>query len=288
MLDIGEMAELCGVSTRALRLYHEKGILEPAQIDASTGYRRYALWQIPLVDQITLLQTVGFSLDEIAHVVREGDREMLRDRLADKMDELARKRHQIDMAERLSRQLFSSLDEERQPLVYGHIQLERLPEQPILIFPVRPREEYEGTEEGYYEEAYSEVRGKLKQAGVSGAAVLDMGDIIPFDQLSEGALAITSVYLPAGDYRVEGARRGVMPAGWYLTLCEEHVVHANEDDVSSCMPALVLRMLEWAEDHGLEACGDVYDMPLRGTSLFGYHGRDYSIKVLIPVRRKMH
>jgi DNA-binding transcriptional MerR regulator len=38
-LTIGEFATLSHLSVRTLRRYHEAGLLEPAAVDPSTGYR---------------------------------------------------------------------------------------------------------------------------------------------------------------------------------------------------------------------------------------------------------
>ena len=53
-LTVGQMAELCSVSRKALRLYHERGILSPAMLDRDTGYRYYVLDQVPIVDQMCI------------------------------------------------------------------------------------------------------------------------------------------------------------------------------------------------------------------------------------------
>ena len=41
MYSIGEFSKLTGLTIKALRLYHEKGILEPSIIDEQSGYRYY-------------------------------------------------------------------------------------------------------------------------------------------------------------------------------------------------------------------------------------------------------
>jgi len=41
MFSIGEFSRITGLSIKALRLYHEKGILVPGRVDDATGYRYY-------------------------------------------------------------------------------------------------------------------------------------------------------------------------------------------------------------------------------------------------------
>ena len=72
-LTVGQMAELCSVSRKALRLYHERGILSPAMLDRDTGYRYYVLDQVPIVDRISRLQNIGFSLNDIKTILEGCD-----------------------------------------------------------------------------------------------------------------------------------------------------------------------------------------------------------------------
>jgi len=39
--SIGEFSKITSLSIKSLRLYHEKGILIPAEVDEFTGYRYY-------------------------------------------------------------------------------------------------------------------------------------------------------------------------------------------------------------------------------------------------------
>ena len=64
-MKIGEFAEYCGLSIRALRLYDRMDLLKPADIDPDTGYRSYNPEQIQIVDAIKSYKKVGFTLREI-------------------------------------------------------------------------------------------------------------------------------------------------------------------------------------------------------------------------------
>lgn len=41
MFSIGEFSKISGLSIKALRLYHEQGILVPEIVDQDTSYRYY-------------------------------------------------------------------------------------------------------------------------------------------------------------------------------------------------------------------------------------------------------
>lgn len=71
MLKIGDFSKLTQVSVKALRLYGELGLLRPAWIDRYTGYRYYALEQLPRLNRILALKDLGFSLEQIGDLLRD-------------------------------------------------------------------------------------------------------------------------------------------------------------------------------------------------------------------------
>ena len=71
-LLIGEAAGLLGISAKAIRVYHDRGLLPEAPRDAS-GYRRYGAAQLVGLARITRLRAVGLSLREIAPLVDAHD-----------------------------------------------------------------------------------------------------------------------------------------------------------------------------------------------------------------------
>ena len=71
MLSIGEFARLVGVSVRMLRHYDQLGLLEPARVDAFTGYRPYAPAQLDWANRLVALKDLGFSLDEVGHLLAD-------------------------------------------------------------------------------------------------------------------------------------------------------------------------------------------------------------------------
>jgi DNA-binding transcriptional MerR regulator len=65
MFQIGEFAQIAQVSTRQLRFYDELGLFRPDHIDRQTGYRYYAIRQLPRLNAILALKDLGLSLDQI-------------------------------------------------------------------------------------------------------------------------------------------------------------------------------------------------------------------------------
>src|SRR6267142_3691705 len=69
----GELAELVGVSTDTLRHYERKGVLA-RPLRKANDYRQYPATALQRVRLIRRALAVGFTLDELAVVLRERDR----------------------------------------------------------------------------------------------------------------------------------------------------------------------------------------------------------------------
>ena len=69
-LTIGDFSRATHLSVKTLRHYHHIGLLEPADVDPDTGYRRYATDQIPTAQVIRRFRDLDMPLDQI-HAVLE-------------------------------------------------------------------------------------------------------------------------------------------------------------------------------------------------------------------------
>ncbi|MBC2604562.1 MerR family transcriptional regulator [Pelagicoccus albus] len=88
--SIGEFSRVSQITVKALRLYHEKGILVPDFIDPESGYRYYSQEQIGEARVVSGLKTLGFSLGEIAEVLDECEED------GDLLDQLQKKRRELE------------------------------------------------------------------------------------------------------------------------------------------------------------------------------------------------
>jgi DNA-binding transcriptional MerR regulator len=69
MFTIGDFATFTQVSIPALRLWDRRGILVPARVDPSTGYRYYRAEQAAVVQRIVALKEFGFTLTQIGAIL---------------------------------------------------------------------------------------------------------------------------------------------------------------------------------------------------------------------------
>jgi len=68
MLSIGEFSRVTQLSIKALRLYHEKGILVPGSVNLRSKYRYYGSQAVERALVLRKLQELGFSLQEIKEI----------------------------------------------------------------------------------------------------------------------------------------------------------------------------------------------------------------------------
>ena len=72
MFKIGDFSRLSLVSVKALRYYDELGLLKPARVDESSGYRYYSASQLTRLNRILALKDMGLSLEQIALLLDKG------------------------------------------------------------------------------------------------------------------------------------------------------------------------------------------------------------------------
>jgi DNA-binding transcriptional MerR regulator len=72
-LTIGDFSRVTFLSVKSLRYYHRIGLLEPADVDPVSGYRRYTTAQIPIAQVIRRFRELDMPIDDIARVLRAPD-----------------------------------------------------------------------------------------------------------------------------------------------------------------------------------------------------------------------
>jgi DNA-binding transcriptional MerR regulator len=64
-IGIGDFSRMTHLSVKALRHYHDVGLLDPAEVDFSSGYRYYQSAQVATAQVIRRFRDLGMPLDEI-------------------------------------------------------------------------------------------------------------------------------------------------------------------------------------------------------------------------------
>ena len=88
-LSIGQFSRASLLSVKALRSYHERGLLIPAVVDQTTGYRYYAMAQLSDAAVVRRLRDLDVSLDDITTVLTARDPAVTKKILANQHDLMA-------------------------------------------------------------------------------------------------------------------------------------------------------------------------------------------------------
>jgi DNA-binding transcriptional MerR regulator len=72
-LTIGEFSKMTYLSVKALRHYHDVGLLEPAEVDPSSGYRRYGAEQVATAQAIRRFRELDMPLEQVRAVLQAPD-----------------------------------------------------------------------------------------------------------------------------------------------------------------------------------------------------------------------
>ena len=88
--SIGDFSRITSLSIKTLRLYHEKEILIPSEVDEFTNYRYYNEYNVDLARTIKILKEYDFSLAEIKEIIDECSEE------SEMLEQLIKKRNEIE------------------------------------------------------------------------------------------------------------------------------------------------------------------------------------------------
>ena len=72
-LSIGDFSRMTRLSVKSLRRYHDRGLLEPADIDPDSGYRYYEVPQVPLGQAIRRFRDLDMPLEQLKEVLHAPD-----------------------------------------------------------------------------------------------------------------------------------------------------------------------------------------------------------------------
>jgi len=73
LVSIGDFSRMTHLSIKALRFYHDQGLLEPARIDPASGYRFYDPGQVPVAQVIRRFRDLDMPLDQVKAVIKAPD-----------------------------------------------------------------------------------------------------------------------------------------------------------------------------------------------------------------------
>jgi DNA-binding transcriptional MerR regulator len=102
LIPIGQFSALTSLSPKALRLYQDQGLLDPAHVDPTSGYRYYSRAQIGTASQIGVLRRAGIALVDIAEFLRSPGSDQVERWLVSLEKEFAEKRRMLEHISRVT------------------------------------------------------------------------------------------------------------------------------------------------------------------------------------------
>lgn len=192
-LSIGDFSRMTYLSVKALRRYHDMGLLVPAVVDSYSRFRYYDPAQVPVGQVIRRFRDLGMPLEQVKEVLRAPD---------------AAARNELIVAH--LQQMEKALEQTKQTVASLRALLERPAQPPISV-------EYRSVSatraltisepvatddfEDWWSSAFAELHGALAAAGAlrtgPDAALYpgeffeqERGEVVAFIPVAEAALAL--------------------------------------------------------------------------------------------------
>jgi len=159
ILTIGEFSKMTYLSVKALRHYHDVGLLTPVEIDPATGYRRYASSQVATAQAIRRFRELDMPIDDVRRVITAAD---VTERNRVIVEHLERMRQQLERTQMSVDSLQALL--EGAPRQSPDIALRRIPETSVLS--TVDVVEFDACSE-WLERALSDLHVRLDDAGLT-------------------------------------------------------------------------------------------------------------------------
>jgi effector-binding domain-containing protein len=266
LIPIGRFSTLCRLSAKTLRYYDEVGLISPALVDQTTGYRYYGTSQILEVERVRVLRELEMPIDDIRRFLAERNRAVLRDmlalqerRLSDRMDRL---RSSLEFLRKL-------VDREEEIMTYP-IGVKEVPE--IRVAGVRYRANA-GTIGELYCRTYTEILDAVRRSGGRMAAppmlVYHACDDSADDWDVETCVPVEGEVVPSGNVRI-------------LTLPACTAAYTIHVGPYTELAGTWTRLTEWIRERGHEFAGPARDIYLSDPGQTG--PADLRTEIQWPIR----
>jgi DNA-binding transcriptional MerR regulator/predicted transcriptional regulator YdeE len=244
MFSIGDFATLGRVSVRMLRHYDALGLLPPARVDPSTGYRSYSAAQLSRLNRIIALKDLGFTLDQVQTILSEKLdvtelRGMLRLRRAQLQDHLAQEGARLARVEARLRLIEIEGTMNTEEVILKSVPAMRVAELSAVAA------SYDGPDIGpTISPLYPQLFGRMEQAGLP----MSGPPMAYYDPAPEGGDAVVChAAVPVGD--VPPGDHGVavveLPG---IEQAATLIHHGPMENVDATMQILAA----WLDEHGYQ------------------------------------
>jgi len=265
--SIGEFSKVTGLSVKALRFYHERGILLPTSVDEATGYRFYGADKIEKARVIMRLRAMEFSIEDIAAVLGDCTDE------ADILNHLERQKNVLQQRIQEDRDIVRSLSEiianekaAKQWLDAGNFAVEEKSLPPVLVAGIRMKGKYNDCGKGFGQ------LGKSVGRYIAGKALCLYYD----GEYRDGDADIEPCFPVRKEVAVDGVSVRTLPGARCLTL-----VHRGAYDQLGRSYA---KILKHAKELKLKIALPTREVYLKGPGMiFNGNPKNYLTEIQLPI-----
>jgi len=211
LLTIGDFSRMTFLTVKALRHYHDVGLLEPARTDPHTGYRYYRVDQVGQARLIRRLRDLDLPVDDVRTVLTAPDEATRNAVMVEHLDRMSQQLEQVqDTVESLRRML--SDDEEE-------VTVSHRDEPATMVLAIRGHVDGDSVV-SWWLEAFTELHRLLRTAGITRTG--PDGAEFPTEFFTEGAAELVAFVpvdrVPSLSGRIEALGR---PAGRYAVAVHD-------------------------------------------------------------------
>ena len=228
LLTIGDFSRMTYLGVKALRHYHEIGLLVPADIDPASGYRLYRPSQVPTAQVIRRLRDLGMPLDGVRAVLEAPDVSTRNAVIAGHLRQMER---QLEQTQATVASLRSMLEHQAQPII---VEYRTIPAARALA--IRDRISMADAEQ-WWGSAFDELHAALAATGAQRAG--PDGALYSSEFFQADAGEVTAFIPLAGTPRPAGQAVPVQLAATELAVTVHHGPFSDLDKTYGALGTFV-------------------------------------------------
>ncbi|SMC46174.1 MerR family transcriptional regulator [Sporomusa malonica] len=282
MLAIGQMAKKHNISERALRLYHDVGLLIPQHIDETTGYRYYALSQSTRIDTILQMKAMGLSLKQIKIMLDDHDLSAFEALLCEQLDMVETRINEwTAIRNALQRNLASCKNFQNSPML-NRVYVEYFPKRKIFYFDIEPYDFAVKSEIGknYWKKALYTVKSALQERKLPPSYFGAVGGIIKQEDIMQHSLLCSGAFMLTQENNLNYVQE-IIPAGTYVCILDKWIAGDSCSELRG-----ITKLLDFIETNHYKIVGNYLGEVIAESSIFDPISSNVLVKMQIPVKIK--
>jgi DNA-binding transcriptional MerR regulator len=211
LLSIGDFSRMTFLTVKALRHYHDVGLLEPARTDPASGYRYYQPEQVTQARLIRRLRDLDLPVDDVRTVLSAPDDAARNAVIVGHLDRMSQRLDEVrDTVDSLRRML--SGEGEQLPITYRE-------EPATMVLAIRDQVDGASTV-SWWLEAFGELHRLLKTGSITRTG--PDGAVFPTEYFTDGAAELVA-FVPVERVPTLSGRAEVVsaPAARYAVVVHD-------------------------------------------------------------------